>query len=585
MSDSTPSPRGAPGKSKAQLQREQREREKAMTGEGTSSQRAGSSSRERTSKKEPTKSKAQLQREERELAEAVEEQEASEVEQMRSMFTKVEKKEKEAKKPKAVLQREQREAEQAEEEERLAKESAAKARRDAERKANEPPPDKRSAAQKHREEREIDKSSGGTGLSGPSWAASAAADYVTNSKSKTKSSIDAKDGLSLFDDLASEEDPVEVAEWFLREMQKVTKGKDGVESLPLYKFACAVNSATEKQRQVVAKAAIEGYGAMEPERRAQILNLVVKSADAASPGASKSDSNHVTNLRTIVKAARLDKMPEDDRRDLMMTVQSQALQFATPQHLAEGLAHLSKDERKELAAALTKTKLIPEDQQAFVQEIVQPDGILEEAGTAASTVNDAREFLWFFVALPFMEYFCAKRWLRYKQDCAANLNSWMHADACLALATVMFAAFAWKLLGPAYDVLSSDPVGSMRRWQKSATSGTDLSERLLQTFRIDSVSFRFGCVSVVVVLLATLFSAVYAVWGVLHFIGVVLDACIEISALFISAVLAFRFCLIAYIVYMIVRVWKLMTRHKLVAIDAGLGYGSFNDDSSGSDKV
>jgi len=524
------------------------------------------------------KSKAQLEREAKDAEKAKADAETAELKRAAKEKAKEKSSSKETK-TKAQLEREARDAEKAK-----AEEEAAELKRIAKEKAKleppKPPKDTRTKAQKDKDEREDLKAM--MGMSDLS--------KVPNSKTKSaqeQHNAAIKDGLEIFGDL-SDYEPGEVADWFVTQVRKAGKADKGVESLALYKFAAAANSATDMQRQKIAKAAISGYGAMEAEDRAQVLTLVVQSAAAAQPG-SKKDSQLVGNLRTIVKAARFDKMPDKEKEALIVTTQAQALEFANPQHLAEALKHMSEEERKQLSSSLVKTKLIPADQAALIEEIVQPDGILDEAGSASAAVRGApREVVWAVVLLPLVEWFFAKRWLQ-TIDCTYDLEKWLHVDSCLSLAMVASVLITYKLLAPAYDILSSDPTGAMRRWQTSAAAGDDLDTRVQNTIRIGASAYRIGLATAVFSVFLALASGAYAAWAIFLLIGALTDMCVGPSVLFEAAVIALRFAFIAVVLYAVYRVYDLLQRHKLLgsgaADDASQpGYGSMDRAASADSK-
>jgi len=412
-------------------------------------------------------------------------------------------------------------------------------------------------------------------------SASNAMEFVN---SKTKSATGQKnsavqEGLDIFEELSSEE-PGEVADWFMTQVRKAGKTDNGVESLPLYKFACAVNSATDEQRQQIVTAAISGYGAMQPQDRAEVLALVVQNASAAQAKPSKAgDSQIVSNMRTIVKAAKLEKMPEEERDSLLLVTQSQAMELATPQHFTEALTHMSPEDRKELSSALVKTKFIPKEQAALIEEIVQPDGILDEMNANAGAVSMVRDCVWVIAALPVLEWMCARRWAN-TTDCTSSLVSWLHIDSCLSLTMVCFVLIAYKLLAPAYDQVSRDPTGIWKRWQISGETSDDLDSRLRSTFRTGAVAFQAGSASILFSAFLALLSGAYAVWAVLLLFGDLTDGCIGLSVVFEAIVISLRVAFITSVLYVAFRLYDLLQRHKLLGSGSAAaspsqpGYGS-----------
>jgi len=465
------------------------------------------------------------------------------------------------KKTKAQLNREERDSEKAKvDAEVAAKKKVDKEKKvsDKDKKASEPPKDTRSKAQKDREEREDLKEQ-------KSVAASSAIDFP-NSKTKVvkeQNKTALQEGLEIFDELSSQE-PEDVTDWFMTQVRKAGKTGKSVESLPLYQFACAINSATDAQRQKIAQAAIAGYGALDAERRAQVLTLVVQSADAAQLNkTSGKESQHVGNLRAIVKAARFDKMPEKEKESLLLTTQAKAMEFATPQHITGALAHMNEDERKELSSALIKTKFVPQDQAALIEELMQADGILDEVSAVSIAAPPARDLIWAAVFLPLLEWICAKRWLK-TVDCTSSLVQWLHVDACLSLALVVFALMAFKLLAPAYDILSSDPTGALRRWQSSGIAGDDIDTRLQNTIRIGSLAYRLGFGAAVFAGFLAFASGIYASWAILLLLSTLSDGCLGPSVLFEACVIGLRFAFIAAVLYVVFRVYDLLQRHKFL---------------------
>jgi hypothetical protein len=329
---------------------------------------------------------------------------------------------------------------------------------------------------------------------------------------------------------------------------------------------------------------------MNDERRAQVLTLIVQSADAAQLSKlSEKETQHVGNLRAIVKAARFDKMPEKEKESLLLTTQAKALEFATPQHITGALAHMNEDERKELSTALIKTKFVPQDQAPLIEELMQAGGILDEVSMASAAAPPARDLIWAAAFLPLLEWICAKRWLR-TVDCTSSLVQWLHVDACLSLALVVFVLIAYKLLAPAYDILSSDPTGALRRWQSSGIAGDDIDTRLQNTIRIGSLACRLGFGATVFASFLAVVGGLYASWAIVLLFSTLLDGCLGPSVLFEACVIGLRFAFIAAVLYVGHRVYDLLQRHKFLDTKAMIevaqpGYGSTADSALEDSKV
>ncbi|CAJ1356489.1 unnamed protein product [Effrenium voratum] len=335
--------------------------------------------------------------------------------------------------------------------------------------------------------------------------------------------------------------PAEVAQWVVQQAQSLSDPAAQVESLPIFQVAGALSAASTDQKQELMKSAISGFGKLPAGERAEVLRLAVSATvQAGGSGTASSNAGPLTrNVGLLVKEAKIDEMPAEERKQLAQEVQKDASELVQPQQLIEVVAELKPEEREQVTEALIEAKIVPKEQQAVLEQAMRPGGYADKLAAVVKVWMMIEEYAYVILAFPFLELFLAM--IFGGLPCNSGLSTWLRADAIYGVLTVSSGWCSSLQLAPVLQRMREDPVDVAQRWQETEGKNLSLTQRLEHLVPgVDVSAYQLGALGVAAATLFLIIGLANSIVGILELFATLVAGCSVLMVLVSMVFLAVR---------------------------------------------
>jgi len=184
----------------------------------------------------------------------------------------------------------------------------------------------------------------------------------------------------------------------------------------------------------------------------------------------------VKNLMHVLQEAKLSQIAGHELTMLTEKAQKGAARLASPGLMLDFAVELKPAERQFLAEQVAGNDAVPEELRGLITEAVRPGSRTERLVQMASLLALMHKRLWIVFCFAVAELLAAG--LLSTQACGTPLAAWLRGDGLLVLFLMSLFACVGQTLGPAYEVIRSDPLGAFKRWREAAARSEDYEARL-----------------------------------------------------------------------------------------------------------
>jgi len=304
------------------------------------------------------------------------------------------------------------------------------------------------------------------------------------------------------------------------------------------------------QKSQLMQKAVSGMGTLPPKEQAQLISLGMKMQKRHQQTGQGLTPEQQQTFQLAQDAMK--DVPPQELEKVTQCAQKTALDATKdPARMMMVAKELPHADRLELQQALVDNRIVPREQEALLNHALQPNGVLDQVGIAATYLEIAKPHATKLLAVPFVEWGIGFVFLAFA--CEAGYPKWLTWDGFGMVFTFIGFYFAFLNLEQIKAVAMNPPPGLTE-----AALAQDLNGALNVIPPENKQTFMLGVAGLIVAAVGLLCQVIWAVWGVLMLLSP--GSCDAFVALICKLIVAAKsflvLAMVGYVAYQGKEIWE-----------------------------
>lgn len=272
------------------------------------------------------------------------------------------------------------------------------------------------------------------------------------------------------------------------------------------RFLNEIKDLSPQDKGALMKKAAGGMGGLPPKEQAALISAGLKAKGMVTSGATMPPEQQ----QLVAQAADAFKdVPPRDMEEVQKVAQTTAIDAAKdPAKLAIIAKELPPEDRMELQQALVESHVVPKEQEAVLQHVLQPNGVLDQVAIAAEYLEKIKPFALQLALIPVIEWVLGV--LFSLASCDIPLASWLCWDGF----GMVFTVGGFYLAYMSFEAVKRVGMNPPPELQQALVSRNAASVWTAIPPQ-NRMELAMGAAGIVVALLGLLCQLLWAIWGIL----------------------------------------------------------------------